>query len=743
MAVYASRLFRLDHILVLAAAAWPLQPLMAAAPAEQASGVGALQEITVTARKAPEQLQSVPVSISVLSSNEIANAAVTEFADVISHFPNVAMSGGIAGVLQGQLGIRGISTLTRNIGTESGVGIYVDGVYMGRSDNYNQELIDIGQIEVLRGPQGTLFGKNTIAGVFNITTLEPQGVPSATIKGDTGDFDLARVHAYAMGPLVDGVLSGKIVGGYLYRDGIYTHITPGGQNGDRQDLASYRAALYYTPTPGSKFVFSFDGLTDRGNPAFFQVTDQAHLPTAMQTRPLTVDNNRPDFLHRDNYGLSLTATVDTGGSTFTSISAYRRSHYRASLDDDQTQFDIASADVWGEITKFFTQELRLNGHMSEHLKYVAGVYYIDQKVTTDKVFALGKDFSIVLGFPPGLGPSTEPPLLTTGEVDRKNYAAFTSLDYLIGPRTTASLGLRYSKEDSSANLVQADPTGLYTGIGLPNVSYAKSETDHDLSPTASVSYQFMPGVVAYTRFAKGFKSAAYTVDLVSSSSGLSAGPEHATTDEIGFKSDWLGHRLRANLAAFDTHYDDMQVSQLLGSGVTLNNAGKASIRGYEVELAGYLTRNFKLEGSMGYLDARYDRYPGCTIPTSLGGGATDCSGNRIVAAPKYTFQTATEYEWPLATGSLIARVDYNVQSPVFFTAYNTSRFASDWRHVLDTRVGVSGLGSGGHWDFFVWGKNLTNDTYVVYRDDRSAVGVLQTTAYGDPRTYGVSVGAHF
>jgi iron complex outermembrane recepter protein len=291
--------------------------------------------------------------------------------------------------------------------------------------------------------------------------------------------------------------------------------------------------------------------------------------------------------------------------------------------------------------------------------------------------------------------------------------------------------------------VQLDPTGLYTSVGFPNVSYAKSETDHDLSPTASVSYQFMPGVMGYTRFARGFKSAAYNVDLVPSTSGLSAGPEHATTDEIGVKSDWFGHRLRANLAAFDTHYVDLQVSQLLGSGVTLNNAGKASIRGYEAELAGYLIRDFKLEGSMGYLDAKYDRYSDCTIPISLGGGATDCSGNRIVGAPKYTFHTAAEYERPLAGGSFIARLDYNVQSPVFFTAYNTNRFASDWRHVLDARVGVSGLGASAHWDFFVWGKNLTNDSYVVYRDDRSNLGVLQTTAYGDPRTYGVSIGAHF
>ncbi len=693
---------------------------------------GQLEEITVTARKVQERLQSVPASISVLSATDLAVTGSDSFDQVIPHLPNVSMSGGIAGVLQGQLGIRGVSTLVRNIGVESGVGIYVDGVYMGRSDNYNQELIDIGQIEVLRGPQGTLFGKNTIAGVFNITTLQPGTEVSGAAKIEAGDYSLARAQAYLMGPIADGVLSAKLVGGYLSRDGVYKNLA-GGPNGDRLDLDSFRAELYYTPTTDAKWVLSLDGLRDRGNPAFFQVTDLKGLVTPMATTPHIIDPNRPDSLHRDNYGASLTGIVNFGPTgTFTSISAFRHSSYLANLDDDQAQVDLLAVDRWGDITKFFTQEFRFSQKLNDQFNYVAGLYYFNQKITTDRLLALGSTLTSAFGLP------GQPGLSTQGSVNAQTYAGFGNATYQFDAHTALSFGLRYSSEHKDANFVQGDPTGIFAFLGLPGLAYSQSTSNRDLSPTVSLSYQFTPDVLAYARIAKGFKSASFNVDLVSSTKGLAAGPEHATTYEIGVKSDLWDRRVRANVAIFDTRYQDMQVSQLLGNSVFLNNAGKSTIKGYEIELTGFVTRNFKLQGSMGYLDPKYDQYANCGIPASLGGGFTDCSGKQIIGAAKYTFATAAEFDQPTPWGKFVARVDYSVQSPVFFEATNSQRFGSDWRHVADARVGLMG-----RWDVFVWGKNLTNATYVTYHDDRSTIGVLQTTAYGDPRTWGVTLGTHF
>lgn len=718
--------------LLFATAIYPLQvPIASAqpqtAPAEE---FGRLEEITVTARKTEERLQSVPASVSVMSASDLADSGITAFEDVLAHVPNVSMGGGIAGALQGQLGIRGVSTLVRNIGVESGVGIYIDGVYLGRPESYNQELIDVAQIEILRGPQGTLFGKNTIAGVFNITTIRPEDEPAGAVKVEVGNYDLMRTQAYVTAPIVEGVLSGKLAGAYVLRDGVYRHLS-GGDAGGEIDVASYRGALYYTPTAASEVILAVDGLQDRGSPAFFQVTDLAGVESPMETTPWRLNNNRPNSLQRDNHGASLTATVDVASGTLTSISALRRSEYEASLDDDQEQVDYLAVDEWGDVTRFFTQELRFNRRIGERFDYVAGLYYFDQKVTTDRVLALGADLGI-----PG-----EPALGTRGTVETSTYAAYGSLNYRFTPSTTLSLGLRYTREEKDADFVQDDTTGIFALLNLPSLTYRGSASDDDFSPTVSLSHQFTSDVMIYGRYARGFKSAAFNVDLVPSTSGLSAGPEYATTYELGMKSDLFDRRLRANFAVFETHYEDMQVSQLLGSGVTLNNAGEATIRGYEVELAGYVAQGLKLEGSLGYLDPTYDRYENCSIPAALGGGSIDCSGNRIIGAAKYTYQLAVQYDQPLAGGDFLARVDFSSQSPVHFEATNSQRFASDWRSVLNARVGLSSLG--GRWDFFVWGRNLTDETYVTYRDDRSAIGVLQTTAYGEPRTYGVTLSVSF
>ena len=208
--------------------------------------------MVVTARKVAEPLQVVPGSVSALSADDLHAAGASSFADVIAQTPNVTFGGGIAGSMQGQLGIRGVSTLERNIGIESGVGIYVDGVYQGRSDNYNQELIDVEQVEVLRGPQGTLFGKNTIAGVFNITTVKPGDSYRELIYASKGgNYDLYRAQGYVMGPIAED-LSGKISLGYVSSSGTYKNLA-GGPDGDTQNLMSYRTSLYYTPTSKAQY----------------------------------------------------------------------------------------------------------------------------------------------------------------------------------------------------------------------------------------------------------------------------------------------------------------------------------------------------------------------------------------------------------------------------------------------------------------------------------------------------------
>ncbi|MDR3513604.1 MAG: TonB-dependent receptor [Caulobacteraceae bacterium] len=691
-----------------------------------------VEEVVVTARKRTEKLQEVPASISAVSASRLAASGINDIQGVVGSVPNVSFSGGIAGAIQGQVGIRGISTLVRNIGVESGVGFYVDGVYLGRPDSYNQELIDIDRVEVLRGPQGTLFGKNTIAGVFNITTKQPGDHPEAEIRAEVGNYDLARIQAYVMGPIADGVAA-KLAMGYVHRDGTYKNLS-GGQNGDQIDTASMRAQLFYTPTDKDKLILSFDGLRDRSHPAFFQVTDLAGATGKAlieETTPHTINNNRPDKLNRDNYGTSITYSHQFAAGELTSITAFRHSAYEAWLDDDQNQVDNLSADHWGDKTDFFSQEVRFSGAVGRKLSYIVGLYYADQLVTTDRILAIGND---LLGVPLG-----DPPLTTKGSVRTHSYAIFANADYKLTDRATLSVGLRGSQEDKKVAFDQADPTGIFASIGLPSLSYAASASNGDLSPTVSLSYKLAPAITVYGRIAEGFKSAAFNVDLVSSTKGLAAGPENATTYEVGVKSDLFERRLRANLGVFTTAYDNMQVSQLLGSGVTLNNAGKATISGVEAEFTAVPIEPLRLDASFGYLNAKYDKYKNCGVPTSLGGGYTDCSGKWIVGAPEFTARFGAEYDYPVSLGDIVLRADVTHESPVYFDATNSDRFRSDGHTLLDMRLGLRT----DRWDIFLWSKNITNATYITYRDDRTSAGALQTTAYGDPRTFGATLTARF
>jgi iron complex outermembrane receptor protein len=245
--------------------------------------------------------------------------------------------------------------------------------------------------------------------------------------------------------------------------------------------------------------------------------------------------------------------------------------------------------------------------------------------------------------------------------------------------------------------------------------------------------------MAYGRIARGFKSAAFNIDIVHSPYGLAAGPENATSYELGFKSDLFDNRARLNGAVFRTDYKDMQVSQLLGTAAYLTNAASAEINGAELEFSGYLVPDFRVDLGIGALDARYGNFDKCAFPTSLGGAATDCSGNQIIGAPDWTANAAAEYATTTPYGQFITRLDYRFESPVFYEATNSKRFESDSHNIFGARIGLAHE----NYDVFLWVRNLFDESYITYADDRSGLGVPRTTAYGEPRSFGATLSVHY
>lgn len=705
--------------------------------AEQGSATDAgdstRRDIVVTARKVPEALIDTPMSLSVKTAGDLESPRFRDLSGLATTWPNAAMSGGIAGQLQGQIAVRGIATLVRNIGVESGIGIYVDDVYSGRPESYNLALLDVDRAELLRGPQGTVYGKNTIAGVFNIVSKKPTDEAEASARVDFGNFNLVRLQGVLSGPIAGEGLKARLAVGWTRRDGFDRHIA-GGADADNADELSWRGTLVAEPSETLTLTLRTDGLRDRSVPGHYASTEigQPGFILLPGLPPRQIDNNRPNSLSRDIEGVSLTGALALGDSTLTSITAYRSTQYRASLDTDQQRIDLLGADIFGDHTKIWTQELRLNGRLGESLRYVAGLYFFDQRVSTDRVLAIGSDFHPLI--PAG------PRLTTRGSVDTRSYSAFGNIDWTLSARWVLSAGARVTHERKTVRFVQDDETGIFTmAAGLPDIAFADSSRDSNLSPTASISYRPGSGVRVYARVARGFKSAAYNVDLAQSTNGLTAGAERATTYEGGVKADIDALGARVALAAFHTDYVDLQVAQLTGGSTVLSNAASASIDGFEGELSLRPLSGLRLEMSAGYANGRYDRFVNCALPLSEGGGSGDCSGNRLSGAPRFTAGGMVEYGKDVGGARLTGSVSAHHRSAVYFEPTNSSRFRGRARTLIDAQLTLALE----RFSLSAWVQNLTDKVYEAYRDDRSAIGVLRTTAYGAPRTYGLTATARY
>ncbi len=695
-----------------------------------------LDEIVVTARKKVESLQDVPIAVSAVTGPQLLERGIDQFDELLLTIPNASQSGGIAGGLQGLISIRGISTLVRFVGLETGVGFYVDGVYAGRPESFNQDLIDIERVEVLKGPQGAVFGKNTIAGAINIVTETPDEEFRAKLETQYGNFNQFKVRGAVSGALIDDKLYASVSGGYTRRDGFVENIYPGGEDLDNANNGSGRLKLRFTPNGSTEFILTGDFLSEDINASFFEVAEiglpagaifDAETVDTLNT-PFQVNSDQPNSLERNIYGVSLTSNIYIGDGTWTTVLGYRDTSFDAKLDDDKLPVRFF-VDTFSSDTEFFSAETRYSASIGDRVNYTVGAYYFTQEAGNVSNFALGDFLTGAAG--------VEPPLDLTSSVDTDSYALFFNADYALNERFTLEVGGRYLSEKKEAVHNQVDGTGLFG-----NVAFDLSRRDNDFAPTVSLSYDVDGANTVYLRYAQGFKSAGFNTDIISAAANQQVDPELATTYEIGYKTVSFNNRLRANAAIFYTEYEDLQVATITSAAVSLENAAQAEILGVELDVAAVLSKHFDITGSVGYLDATYGDFEGCPA-----GGAiavtplTNCDGNRLNLAPEFTTALAGTFHYPVndTLGDLVISANWNYRTEVFFEPQNEDRLSGQGRHLLNARVGFAAE----QWQFFIWAKNLTNETFVNFADDRSAILVSTTRAYGAPRTYGATLRLQF
>jgi iron complex outermembrane recepter protein len=764
----------------MAAMAALIAPLPA--PAQQDT----IEEIVVTAQKRTERLVDVPVSISVFNDDAIDQTGVRELKDIADYIPNLEISEG--NDFRSTVTIRGVGAQSRNIGFDSRVGVYVDGVYIGQSPAINQELLNLERVEVLRGPQGALFGKNTVAGAINLVTRKPGDEFSARVGADIGNFAYRELKAIVNVPFSDTV-SASFSAAKTDRDGYVPNIVTGNDLNER-DVLAYRAQLRIEASEKLEINASLDGLNSEslilvGDP----ITDMLALqPVQVAPEFGVVGFNFDPSDKRDIYGGHVDFTYDLDSDhVLKSITGYRTTDAVYSNATDYSPVDIVSIE-YSDDYDVLSQEFQLISPDEGAFTYVVGLYYYQQDANTNRDVVLGQDFIDAFVGPLYASGQLSPPLppapalpnelvsqllgfgppgskvFNRGEVNTRSYAAYFNGTYELADRLKLGFGARYSTEDKDVNwLLDGRNSGIFdigsTGADPMNPSpLVNDRTDNFFAPAVSLTYALTDDTNVYARYAAGYKSGGFNLDYINSAElqanqGLEFDKETVDSYEIGLKGAYFDSQLQLNLAAFIANYDDYQVNQFvdLGGGRTsirINNAAKVETSGVEAEANWMVTDDFSLRASLGLLDATFDSFPG-------GGTAgADASGNDLPNAPDTTASIGGIYyhDLPSLGSTLLLRADVNHASEFFSGANNDTEIPYNSafpgtipygqlpeRTEVNARIGL--MSDNETWEVYLWGRNLADETdpQDELRDFFGTVAKLPSL----PRTYGVEFGWKF
>lgn len=724
---------QLKHVLGITFLAWTMggtcHPAAAAdtavqqmrEPSADTAPAMPMEIIVVTgAQKRVQPIKDVPIAMTVVSRETLENSRAVTLSDMQQLAPNFSIT-------QSEVRIRGVGGGGNNIGFDTRVGIYVDGIYMGQAQALDQVLLDVKQVEVLRGPQGHLFGRNTVAGAVNITTRAPSETFESTFSAGAGNYNTRDAHGSVSGPIADKVL-GKLSLGYETRDGFTTNLF-NNQTLDGLKRASARGQLAIQASDRLGINLAADYADIKLNAISSEVM------TGMFGTPLaggpyashTVNVNTTPYTNSTLSGASLTANYDmAGGNTLTAISGYRDTHQEWQHDLDLAPLDLLRIN-FSDNLKQFSQEIRIASHAQDPLRYVAGMYLIHESADTYHAATAGTHAG-VFGVPVG----TVIPV--SGAVKTGSYALFGALDYDLASKLTLNLGARYTHENKDL-LYNLDGAGIL-GIGTA-LNYTDRRSDAMLTPTASLSYALDKSLNIYGKYSTGFKSGGWNLDFLSATqiaNRFDFNKESVVSYELGLKGSAFDHRMQYDLSVFQSSFKDYQVFQLVDTGVTkelqLRNAAKAESTGAEASFKTMATQNLDIGGSIGVVRAVFKSFPG-----GLTGGG-DAAGKRLPDAPDMTTTLTMNYSMPAPamSGRFEFYGEYSHRKNSFTGVDNIE--ATDGvssRSVVNARVSFAANRT--PLELSLWARNLFDNSYTT-ANGRSFFG-NQYVKRGDPRTFGV------
>ncbi len=697
------------------------------ASARRAGAGSLLEEVMVTARKrgVAESSQTVPVTLTALGGDQLEAMFAQNLADVSMTLPNVRLDSDGAFPGTSNFSIRGMGFISTIASNDPTVGLFVDGMYIGTTLGGSPDTFDLESVEVLRGPQGTLFGRNVTAGAVIMRSRRPGEETSGTLRAGVGSGDRLLLGGGIEGALGD-TMAGKIYAQYNDSSGDFENIANGDDFGAHK-VQFVRPILSWTPNEDLDITLITEYSKHEGDGTaarYIEYPGQLLYDAYGAREPGSADEIALSYKGRTDIETSqavLEANWQLGDGTLTSITGARKVSYYSQGDTDSTQFEVVT-DAWLDLEQDqFSEELRYAGKAFEDkLDYTVGLYYFQQDM---------EQFYHVLFF-------GSPALRSQGKLSHQSASAFAQGDYQIVPDLYLTLGLRYTweyKEAENASFSDCVSTGSQLRCDLSD----SGDNDWDnLSPKIGLSWQATDDVLAYASYTEGFRSGGYNIRTTSDTE--SPGPydeEKVKAYEMGFKSTALDGRLRANAAVFYNEYTDLQRTRSVGITNFIDNVAAATTQGAEVELTFMPIDSLVLMASVGYLKAEYDDYPDLDVDFDGTPDPELAKGLQLVKAPEWSYNLAAIYDLSLGNaGEVSTRVSYTYNDETPINDQNTLMI-DEWE-LWDASL-TWRPASGPDLEVSLWGKNLTNE---VYAESGTYVDTLWTNLYQAlPRRYGVEM----
>ena len=679
-----------------------------------------IEEIFVTATKRDESLQDVSVSVSVISGDTIEDVQMDNGTDIARLAPNVNVSYfGLPD--QPKYSLRGAATTDFALNTSSATGVIVDEVFLAASYFGGPLMFDVERIEALRGPQGTLFGKNTTGGALLFITRKPSFETGGYLDGSFGDKGYGHVNGAVEAPIVSDRLAARLAFTASRSDGFWDNENPNGEDlGDIDNRAARLSLLYQ----GDSWDATLRLLASKSSPKAAGIINEGTGPgginaVGVNPRVSPIDGHSYDHwegywdrsgnIEVDTHGGYLTVNKQFENFTLTSVTSSIRGSFKNLVDADGSMNNLLHIDFYASSDEI-QEDLRLTSNLDGAFNFIAGLYYFDEQSDIPTVTRLFESI------PRDLVPPTEQLAVTPNSIathyeqERESYALYFNGTYDFTDSVTLNLGLRWT--DDRGDLTDFTSTGTFINAFVPNVMVPliidspqndMDYNDSDVTGKIGLDINLSDSSLLYGHYSRGYRSSAFDGSALFFSSQLStANPETIDTIEFGYKTLFADSRVRLNSAMFYSNYNGMQFLNIISATESQLVNHDAKMYGFEMELLALITDAFEVSAGLGYLKGEYK-------DAVLNG--IDISGNDLIEAPELNFNVAVDYDMDIGAGILRLHLDANYVDDQYFDAFNSEDVATDafW----NANGKITYAPGQGKLELSLWGKNLTdNDEYV-------------------------------